>query len=243
VSNVQIPPTQYATPVSQAMPYSLPPSQPVNVQQPIYGQGQTNAVPSYPSNPSVPAAQPMPQMPLDPATQQQLLLLKTLMDQGVPQDQIGTILAALSGANGAANGYAPQTGGPVQTQNPTQNAWGARPDDSRDHNGMRSPQGQYRRRSRSQSPSRGWAAHDSPGSRRREDPYGRDIARGDEYDRGRAANYRQRSPQGRRRSPTPPRNDPASKWTDHDPTIGKNSIKGTQKIGAYSGIIANVSQS
>ena len=226
---------QHVPQTSQTMPVATAPVNPLS-----YVQGQTSAAPVYP--PSNPTALPnvgapglsglpgLSQVAMDPAVQKQLLILKTLADQGVPQDQWGNIIAALTAAGGAAGNGQQPTNGPAQNQN----GWSGRPDESRDRNGFRegihSPGGQFRRRSRSQSPTRGWGARDSPNSRRH-DPYGRDVARADDHGRnGHNDSYRQRSPTGRRgRSPSPSHvhgNGTATKWTDYDATIGKGNIKG-----------------
>jgi protein NRD1 len=166
------------------------------------------------------------------ALQQQILLFKTLSDQGIPQEQWAGIIAALSAVQtqGVAGGMAGMMM-PGQGAAPTANqgAWGARPAESRDRMGypepIRSPNGRYGRRSRSPSPARGWGARDSPNNRRRDEPGYGDYDRGRDSSprgRGRGNDYRQRSPQGRNRSLSPPRGE---KWTDYDPSIGKDSIK------------------
>lgn len=214
---------------------------------------QSNGAQNYPSNPSMPsgagaAAVPPPAMNFNPDLQRQVMLLKTLADAGVPQDQWGGIIAALTqagpamanGANAAMSPAAGQYAGGTMNQTAPP-AWAPRPDESRDRNGlgqnMRSPQGQgrFRGRSRSPSPNRAWKPRDSPDSYRRGDPqygdigqnspgYGRDDAR------GRQNEYRQRSPMRRGRSPSPPRGfydgrSGGEKWVDFDPTIPKGSIK------------------
>lgn len=241
VANVQPSHAQHVPQSNQSMPVATAPVNPIS-----YTQGQTNAAPFYPPSnlatvpnggvPGLTGIPGLPQVAMDPAVQRQLVILKTLADQGVPQEQWGPIIAALTAAPGAAGINSPAANGPQ-----TQNGWGSRPDESRDHNayggGPRSPGGgQYHGRSRSQSPSRGWGARDSPNSRRH-DPYGRDVARGDDNERagrgGHTDGYRQRSPTGRRgRSPSPNPNHmngngTAKKWTEYDPTIGKGNIKGT----------------
>ncbi|PIG81255.1 RNA binding protein Nrd1 [Aspergillus arachidicola] len=120
-------------------------------------------------------AQPTPAVTTD-ALQQQLQLLQLLAAQGIPQDQWATALQILSLSNAANMG----------NMNPTQaagfnlpgqnvNAWG-RPDSQsrefdrdreRDRDYMRSPPGQYRRRSRSP----GWdRRRDVSPPRRRDSP-------------------------------------------------------------------------
>ncbi|KAM3078168.1 hypothetical protein ACMFMG_002534 [Clarireedia jacksonii] len=228
--------SQTAPGMNPGLPYSMPP-QSVNVptpSTPAFGQGPSNGTPNFASNQGAfPGAAPInPPVNLDPAMQQQVVLIKTLAASGVPPEQIAAILAAMGNQGATPAGGAPPSYG---AQNPNaQNSWGARQDDSRDRNGydsMRSPQGRYRRRSRSPSPQRGWAGRDSPNARRRDDwdrdSPGRNRGSDDRgrVGRGRGNDYRQRSPQ-RRRSPTPPRARPdGPKWVGHDSTIGKGNIK------------------
>lgn len=230
-------------------------AQPVNMPAPaatyaLQGQGQSNGAQNFPSNPAITFGAPAPptQAPVNPALQQQILLLKTLADQGIPQEQWGTIIAALNAAQGNAAAGMPQQPPQFPLANQNQNGWqGSRPEESRDRNGfnepVRSPPGRYRRRSRSPSPARAWGARDSPNSHRRDDgsydeyhgnsPGHAARNRGeDRGGRGRGGNdYRQRSPQPRRgRSPSPPgrydQGPPREKWIEYDPAIGKGSIKG-----------------
>ncbi len=219
-------------------PYPFPPStQPVNVPAsaaafatPI--PGTSNGAQNPSSNPIAPFGAPSA-LPQDAAAlQQQIMILKTLADTGVPQEQWGGIIAALTaaGAPGAPAGAAGLPQAQPYGTNPMPNNWGARPEESRDLNGyndpIRSPNGRYRRRSRSISPQRPWEARDSASSHRRDDTgygdYGRDSpGRG----RGRGNEYRQRSPVRRGRSPTPPMS--SEKWVSYDATIPKGNIKGT----------------
>lgn len=239
-------------------PYTLlPTTQPVNV-PPAPAAGPFG---NFPSNPNVPigaAAPSAPPVAMNAELQRQILLLKTLADAGVPQDQWGGIIAALTQTQAATpavgNGVnaglpGPQYGagaafgsgaGAAAAQQVAQ-PWTSRPDESRDHIGrdeIRSPQGRYRRRSRSPSPARGWKARDSPVSRRRDEPHYGDHGRispgydvHEEHVRSRQHDYRQRSPIRRGRSPSPPRGfydgrSGGEKWVDFDPTIPKGSIKG-----------------
>lgn len=234
----------------------IPP--PVNLPAPAAAfapqvQAQNHGAQSFPSNtiPFVGMPSVVPPPALDPVVQQQLLLIKTLTDQGIPADKIPSILAALGpqglAALGGAGGFPsiapPQF--PVQGQNQSvqngQNGWGARqPDESRDRdrNGpesVRSPNG-YRGRSRSRSPQGRWNARDSPPPHRRDGlqfDYERDSpgrTRGGDYrgrgGRTRGNEYRQRSPPRRQRSPTPTRiHGGGEKWIAHDSSIGSNNIK------------------
>lgn len=244
VSHAQNNPTQPAQAMNQSLPFSVAPPQPVNApvtSMPAYSQGPSNGMPNFASNPNpFPGAAPInPPASLDPATQQQVALIKALAATGVPAEQIAGILAAMG--NQAA-GAQPAPFAQNQSAH-TQNSWGAR-DDARDRNGfhdtMRSPPGRYRRRSRSPSPQRGWGGRDSPSSRRRDD-YDRESPvrmRGADdrgrSGRGRGNEYRQRSPQ-RRRSNTPPRvSSGGPKWVGHDASIGKGNIKGKILIPLYS---------
>lgn len=189
-------------------------------------------------------AQPTPAMAPD-ALQQQLQLVQLLMAQGIPQDQWATALQLLSLSSSAGISNMPgQAPGFPGLPGQTMGAWG-RPDsqtrdlDPRERDYMRSPPGQYRRRSRSpgwdrrrdvspprrrDSPVYGEYHEDSPG-RRGGDP--RDI-------RGRR-DYRQRSPPGRRRRSPSPRNDlalppPGPKLIEWDYSIGQGNLKGLFSI-------------
>lgn len=192
-----------------------------------------------PQSTAAPAQPAAPAMGGD-ALQQQFQLLQLLAAQGIPQEQWGTALQILSLSNAANMGNAPGQAAAGYTNLPGQNvnAWGSRPDsqsrDDRDRDYMRSPPGQYRRRSRSP----GWdRRRDLSPPRRRDSPvYGEYHGdspgrRGDM--RGRRINdYRQRSPPGRRRrSPSPPRKDPTlpppgPKLIEWDYSIGQGMIKG-----------------
>lgn len=247
--NAQINPAQQVAAFNQSMPVSsVAPS--VNVPGPgaafaSHLQGANGGVQNYASNLSNPyTAAPAiaPSAALNPAVQQQLVLIKTLSDAGVAPEQIAGIIASLGNQGGAAGGLPPTGQFPLQNQNSVAQPWGAaRSDESRDVSAypgnVRSP-GQYRRRSRSPSPHRAWNARDSPSSRRRDDSgYDQGQGRDSPGDRGRgraaggrANEYRQRSPP-RRRSPTPPGTyGGGEKWIGHDASIGPGNIKGTNKI-------------
>ena len=230
---------------------------PVNVPMATFAhQAPTPAAPNFPSNTNpFTGLPPVPPPPyLDPAFQHQLMIIKMLKEQGITDDNIPAVLAAMNGQGIAQLG----TGGlpPVSaTQFPVQNqlssaqngqtGWGAKQqEESRDHErkileNIRSPD-RYRRRSRSRSPLRGWNDRDNSPSRRRDGPNydfdgdspGRN--RGAEDRRGRGNDYRQRSPPRHGRSPTPPRSfGSGEKWIGHDYSIGKNNIKGID-TGSYS---------
>lgn len=234
--NAQNNPAQQVAALSQGM--SVPPVAP-SVNVPGLGpsfahlQAANGAAQNYSSNISnpYPAAPPIAQSTpvLDPAVQQQLVLIKSLSDAGVPADQIAGIIAQLGNQGNAAAAAPSQYPVPAPNLIP-QNGWSGRPGESRDqmgYGGVRSP-GQYRRRSRSPSPHRGWNARDSPSSRRRDDGY--DRGRDSPSDRGRGGRneYRQRSPPHRGLTATPPGGgyDGGEKWVGHDASVPKDCIKG-----------------
>lgn len=158
--NAQNNPAQQVAALSQGM--SVPPVAP-SVNVPGLGpsfahlQAANGAAQNYSSNISnpYPAAPPIAQSTpvLDPAVQQQLVLIKSLSDAGVPADQIAGIIAQLGNQGNAAAAAPSQYPVPAPNLIP-QNGWSGRPGESRDqmgYGGVRSP-GQYRRRSRSPSP-------------------------------------------------------------------------------------------
>lgn len=219
--------TNTATPVP---PFSYPPQPPV--QQP---QVQPVGMPFLGA-----LAQPPAAAPLDPQTQQQVMLIKALHSQGIPYDKIPGVIAALkSGQNGAALAAlaapaapaAPATA-PAQNYYATGQGWGGpvQPNDSHDqhryNDGTRSPN-RYQGRSRSRSPGRRW---DSRGSSRGGRDNGSDYGRQDDRDsRGRGSDYRQRSPvsrnggnSGHSRSP---QHNPSEKWIQYDKSMPKGHIK------------------
>ncbi|KAF9885603.1 hypothetical protein FE257_012694 [Aspergillus nanangensis] len=191
--------------------------------------------------PQAAAASALPTPNLAPdALQQQLQLLQMLAAQGIPQEQWATALQILSLSN-ANNMGGNMNAGQVPGFNlPGQNlnAWGGRADSQtrdfdRERDYMRSPPGQYRRRSRSP----GWdRRRDASPPRRRDSPvygeyHGDSPGRRGGDPRGRRGNdYRQRSPPGRRRRSPSPRKDPAlpapgPKFIDWDYSIGQGNIK------------------
>jgi len=212
-------------------PYAAQPQQPqlpVQAQPyvpPVAGAPQGSGLPG-----AVPNALPAATAGVDPVVQQQLVLIKLLSEQGIPPDKIPAIIAAIQNGAGTGAGAPPPAAHPsVPHQPPYQTgqqayggSWvqaGARPEGTRDRNfnPVRSPP-RYHDRSRSRSP-RQW------------DQRGRDYGgfEDDRDRRGRGADYRQRSPPGRRgRSPTPqdfPR--PSEKWVDYDRSLPQGHIKGT----------------
>ncbi|KAI9787347.1 MAG: hypothetical protein M1816_007633 [Peltula sp. TS41687] len=227
-------PQETPAPVTQASVF--PPTMPA-MSLPFFGAGMVSQAPLAPVTqaPVFPGAMPafsapaMPQpQPGADALQQQVLLIQFLMQQGIPQDQWGAIMQALSTGGLGGAGMTPQAGFP--------NFYPP----SRDTQ-MRSPPpptGRYQQRDRSRSP-QGWRNQSPP--RRRDSPtYGDYDNHGDPYDRrggrgrggrGRDNDYRQRSPQGNRRGRSPGTPDRYNlppggpKWVDYDPTVGKDSIK------------------
>lgn len=199
----------------------------------------------------LPQATAAPAQPaITPEALQQVQFLQLLAAQGIPQDQWATALQILSLSNNANAGMGnmnlTQAAGFNLPTAGAQPAWPGRTDAvsrdadrdrERDRDYMRSPPGQYRRRSRSP----GWdRRRDASPPRRRDSPvygeyHGDSPGRrgGEPRDaRGRRPNdYRQRSPAGRRRrTPTPPRKDPTlpppgPKLIEWDYSIGQGNIK------------------
>ncbi|KAI9752777.1 MAG: hypothetical protein M4579_005483 [Chaenotheca gracillima] len=182
--------------------------------------------------------------------QNQLMLIQFLMQQGVPQQQWGPVIAALTQAGaapGAAGAGRGAGDGQPWSQAGAPSAWNddrSSRDQDRSDPRRQSPPSRYPR-DRSRSPPPAWRRDvaSPPRAARRPSPvygeYGGDSndrsgGHGDSYDRrgrerggrGYGNDYRQRSP--RRRSPSP-RRPPAppegAKWMDHDPTVPKDSIK------------------
>ncbi|KND94115.1 Rpb7-binding protein seb1 [Tolypocladium ophioglossoides CBS 100239] len=232
---------------AQAPPSYAAASQPVNAPslpfslQQILGQGgaQAAAVP-YASNPPANpyAAGPAPGhgasggSGLDSTTQQQIMLIKALADQGVPFDKIPALIQSMTGVATAGGQPSSQPPAPAaQGSYPAgQQPWGGpapvsdSPRDRGYQDGMRSPP-RYRGRSRSRSPDRAWGQRGSPRGGRDRMDYG--VL--DDRDRnGRRGNdYRQRSPQGRRgRSATPSSELPhIERWIDFDPSLPDGHIR------------------
>ncbi|EOO00060.1 putative nrd1 protein [Phaeoacremonium minimum UCRPA7] len=174
----------------------------------------------------------------DPNLQKNLMLIQTLLAQGIPVDKISTIIGQLTGNNAAPQAPLPQVPQPSQSSYsvPPGAGWDApRTEDPRDRNGyhdsIRSPN-RARGRSRSRSPGRHWDAHDSPRGRdeRRFGDFGRNSpgrGRLDDRDRGRGrgSDYRQRSPPGH----GSPQGDISAlqehKWVEYDSSIPNGHIK------------------
>ncbi|OTB04349.1 hypothetical protein M426DRAFT_73512 [Hypoxylon sp. CI-4A] len=233
-STVQPPalPLTYSAPQQPAalpgMPFFTQPT-PAPIQSPITPVTAGNQHPSFPG---AAANTPSTSTPgLDASTQQQVMLIKLLADQGVPFDRIPAIIASMQ-SNSVGLPPAPASAAAPPVGQPPYGAgsWGQGsypPADSHEHDfqQMRSPR--YRNRSRSRSPPRRWDAHDSPRGRDY-GSYGRNSpnpGRADDRDR---RGYRQRSPgRGGRSSsvshefPQPP----ATKWVDYDRTMPQGHIK------------------
>ncbi|KAH8677441.1 hypothetical protein BX600DRAFT_127408 [Xylariales sp. PMI_506] len=222
-------------PVNPAMPYGYP------SQAPVQGQAAPFAMPAssqppigFPGAGAIPGAAPG----MDPAVAQQFQLIQLLAQQGIPAEQIPTIIATLQ--NGVGAGANPAAPLPQAGQNPYSNAWaqdGSRPGESRDQRdyNSRSPN-RYHERSRSRSPPRHWESRENRDSPRgRSDragygSYGRDSpGRGRDDRAGWNSEYRQRSPPGRQRvSQSPPGYDqmqPGEKWVEYDKTLPAGQIK------------------
>lgn len=226
----------------------IPSPAPVNVQAPAaftpYSQAPTNGVQNYANNQSIqfpPAPPPVPGA-LDPALQQQLILIKALSDQGMPPDQIAGIVAAMGGQGllpvGAFPPPPPQFAAQQNQIQNGDNGWGVKQepgikqDESRDRNGYQSPPNRFRRRSRSRSPTQ-WSQRDGPNNRGRDEHYergspgNRNRGEGRGRARGSGNEYRQRSPPRRGRSPSPLQQQQVSeKWVEHDETVPRGNIKG-----------------
>ncbi|MCJ1374532.1 hypothetical protein MMC20_005764 [Loxospora ochrophaea] len=231
---------------------SVPPvAQPVNIPGPgngvlpFGGQSQNpnpaqNLLSSLFSGQANVQAQPPPVIApgnVAPETLQQIQILQALQAQGIPQDQWAAVLSVLNASGGglAANANAAQ-----------QPSYAGRDQPSRDNNGYRdpytrSPPNRYKSRpSRSRSPPSWDRRHDATPPGRRGSPVygeygGERNGRGDYGRRGRGRgsdrdDYRQRSPNRPRRSPSPRRQDlalppPGPKWIDYDHSIGQGMIK------------------
>ncbi|KAL8741597.1 MAG: hypothetical protein Q9190_005819 [Brigantiaea leucoxantha] len=190
-----------------------------------------------------------------PEVQQQLQILQLLQAQNVPQDQWANVLSVIMSSGAVGAPAAAQNSSFVSQPTWQQNGgFGGRDDQSRDRNGyseqqqyMRSPTSRYRDRSRSRSPS-GWdRRHNGSPPHRRDSPvygeYTRDSRNSDRGSYGRAGrgrggnDYRQRSPDRYRRSPSPRRPGinsgsdsslppPGPKFIEYDHSLGRGMIKG-----------------
>ncbi|ODA82512.1 hypothetical protein RJ55_01019 [Drechmeria coniospora] len=259
--NTSAPPSNAALPAALPS-YSLPPSasvpqavaspHPQLQQQPPAGHHSyppASAPPSYPlpvssQPPAMPPASnlyaggpsAMPGAPgaggLDATTQQQIMLIKALADQGVPFDKIPALIQSMLGGSNAAGGQ-PSYQAPFPAAQGSYSAtppqpWmvqGAGSDNARDRgyqDSTRSPANFGR--SRSRSPDRGWGGRDSPRNGRDRGDYGH----GDDGDRNarRGNEYRQRSPQGRHgRSASPGELPAVDRLIEFDSTLPPGCIR------------------
>lgn len=233
-------------PAQPAMAYPPPVSQPVNMpslpfslpQMP--GQNAPAAAPPSLANAfgaaqNLPPPTPQGGQALDQNTQQQIMLIKALADQGVPFDKIPALIQTLTaaGAAGAAPTQPPASAPPNPYGVPAPQPWQAPAQppqsvsDPRDRfrDAVRSPP-RFGQRSRSRSPDRGWGARGSPRGRDRAD-HARNSPHGDDRYGRRGGDYRQRSPPGRRgRSPSPSSNfPPVERWIEYDPSLPSGHIR------------------
>ncbi|RDA88745.1 hypothetical protein CP532_4024 [Ophiocordyceps camponoti-leonardi (nom. inval.)] len=216
------PPPPPPPPPPPAAPTYPPVSQPVNSSSMPFSVAQMPAL----ANPQAAAAyrNGSAAFGLDPNTQQQIILIKALADQGIPLDKIPAFVQSMTGAGNANAQSAFQVPVPAaQGSYPAaQQPWTA--DNSRPYaaEGNRSPN-RYHGRSRSRSPDRGWTGRGSSHDRT-------DYGHGEDRDRnGRRGNasYRQRSPQGRRgRSASPSSEFPKiERWIDYDAKLPAGHIR------------------
>lgn len=264
-NNVSFPQTAFPQPAVNPVPtmQQAPPA--VNGAAPAAGNGLMFG--GIPPNMFNPGGQ-VPQQPVVPqnnvpglpdALQQQLQILGTLKAQGIPESQWPAILSALMASSNPAA---------VTANQPQPTNVSGEP--SRDRNGyeqynMRSPPGgRFRGRSRSRSP-RGWdrRRENSPPARRRDSPvygeyggnrerdhdrdrdFGRRGGRNNNREGGRGGDFRRRSPDRFRRSPSPRRGSggglsvdqqlpaPGPKWVEYDHTLPKGNIKGKDPRPAH----------
>lgn len=249
--NLPVPAASYSMPASalpQPVSSSQAPSsysaasQPVNMPFSLAQMlGQNVPAQGMPANtvPQMPAAPGVAPGGMDPNTQQQIMLIKLLADQGVPFDKIPALIQSMTG--GAAVGQptpAPAPAPAVQGSFPVQPAWGAPSngpsrEDPRNRaygDGGRSPNRFHNGRSRSRSPDR-WGQRGSPRGGR--DFGGRNSPpRGRHEDRDRNArrgnDFRQRSPPGGRRGRSPSSSGElphVDRWIEFDQSLLPNSIR------------------
>lgn len=225
------------------MPYGMP-------QLPGQGQGiMPGGIP--PPNPAGAAAAGSG-FGLDTSTQQQILLIKALADQGVPFDKIPALIQSLTagaGAGGAGQVLQPPLQNMPAPQNPytVSQPWGnpsVKPGDQHNQNydNVRSPP-RYNGRSRSRSPDRGWGARGSPRNGPDRSDYGHNSPNRGRHDDRRGGDYRQRSPHGRRgRSPSPPAGGHDDKWVEYDPNVPSGHIKVYSRTLFVGGVMCSESE-
>lgn len=156
----------------------------------------------------------------------QVMLIKTLIDQGLQADQISAILQTMS------SGQLPQAAPayPAAPSQPQDGGWGAGAQ-GRDYSDRRG----YGERSRSRSPDR-WG-RDSRGGYDRHGP----GPRGSSRDRSSRSDYRNRSPMGRRDHGTPDHgHEKKQKWVEYDRNMRPGCIKGAYSRLPTSGFGTNI---
>ncbi len=201
----------------------------------MLGQNGQGSAPLHNAPSAFPGAPPAaPSGGLDSNTQQQIMLIKVLAEQGVPFDKIPALIQSMTaGGAGGQSAPAPAAQGSYPTQQPWNASAAAQPrGDGRDRgyqDGGRSPQRFRGGRSRSRSPDRWGGQRGSPRGGRE---FGRNSptrGRNDDRDRqGRRGNdYRQRSPPGRRggRSPSPDELPHVERLVEFDPKLPSGSIR------------------
>lgn len=208
----------FTTPAAPAsVPAGVPGGFPAQLLAGLNAAGANNAPSGYPSTipqaappAAAPAPTPAPAAGAAPGINQ-VMLIKTLIDQGLQPDQISAILQTVSAPPAAPQGAPAYPAAPVQPQD---GGWGVPPGPDF---GVGDRRG-YGDRSRSRSPDR-WG-RDARGGYDRHRPSSRDRGR-DKPD------YRRRSPMGRRDRGTPDRGqEQKQKWVDYDRTMRPNTIKG-----------------
>ncbi|PHH70266.1 hypothetical protein CDD80_6124 [Ophiocordyceps camponoti-rufipedis] len=215
-----------APPPPPMPPMTAPPSFPPSSQT-VTAPSLQFPLPQMPSQPPMPAstnpaANPYgPVLGLDSNTQQQIMLIKALADQGIPLDKIPAFIQSMTGGANPQSSFQPPVPTAQGSFSTVQQTWAA--DNARGgyQDGNRSPN-RFHGRSRSRSPDRGWGARGSP----RDRP---EFGHGEDRDRnGRRGNgYRQRSPQGRRgRSASPTSELPKiDRWLDYDASLPAGHIR------------------
>ncbi|TLS28802.1 hypothetical protein PpBr36_01844 [Pyricularia pennisetigena] len=224
----------FGFPTTQQPPVAAPPTLPFQF------PGQYGAMPPVPPYmPPVPAASsqqsgfpsaPVPQADPNVAAQQ-VLLIQTLLSQGIAPDMVTAIVQQLTTGAGHNNSATPQQfPPPIGAGGYGAGAWNAnmnRPSESHDRDRPRSPGG-YRGRSRSR----------SPGRNRWDQGYG---ARPDDRDNGGRdshSDYRQRSPQGRNGNSRRP----SERYIEFDPSLPENNIRVLSRTLFIGGVTCSESE-
>ncbi|KAI9170972.1 Rpb7-binding protein seb1 [Paramyrothecium foliicola] len=237
-SSTYPPPQPPASYPSAPQPVNMP-SLPFSLPQMLGQNAPPSAMPASNHSNPYPGAPPAPgSSGIDTNTQQQILLIKALADQGVPFDKIPALIQSMTGGSSNLPNTQPPPAAAQNPYAPGQQPWGAPvplPGDVRDRgyqDGLKSPPRYRGGRSRSRSPDRGWGARNSPRGGRDRSEFARDTpprGRHDDRDRdGRRGNdYRQRSPQGRHGRSNSPSDDlpQVEKWIEYDPSLPSGHIK------------------